>query len=203
MKLLELERMRVRIASDLHDDVGATLPKISLYSDLIRSGTDPEERNQLLDLIGSKSRELVVTMSDIVWSIDARNDTMEDLLDRMRDYATGLFSATNIDYRFDVSDVPMQRKLPLNTRQNLYLIFKEAVTNTAKHSDASSVRISLSEKAGKLLMAIHDNGIGVQENVRRSGHGMQNMKMRAKRIRGELEVESNGGLTITLRVNLI
>ncbi|MGH1365165.1 MAG: two-component regulator propeller domain-containing protein [Calditrichia bacterium] len=203
MKLLELERMRVRIASDLHDDVGATLTKISLYSDLIRSGTDPEERNQLLDLIGSKSRELVVTMSDIVWSIDARNDTMEDLLDRMRDYATSLFSATNIDYRFDVSDVPMQRKLPLNTRQNLYLIFKEAVTNTAKHSDASSVRISLSERAGKLLMAIHDNGIGVQENVRRSGHGMQNMKMRAKRIRGELEVESNSGLTITLRVNLI
>ncbi|MEL6822212.1 MAG: triple tyrosine motif-containing protein, partial [Calditrichota bacterium] len=82
MKLLEIERMRVRIASDLHDDVGSTLTKISLYSDLIRSVANPDERNELLEIIGNKSRELVVTMSDIVWSIDARNDTLEDLLDR-------------------------------------------------------------------------------------------------------------------------
>jgi len=200
MKLLEIERMRVRIASDLHDDVGSTLTKISLYSDLIRSVANPEERNELLEIIGNKSRELVVTMSDIVWSIDARNDTLEDLLDRMRDFATSLFSATNIDYRFEIADLPLQRKLPIDTRQNMYLIFKEALTNAAKHSDAANVRIALMEKDNELSLAIHDNGVGIQNGGKRSGHGMQNMKMRAERIGGKLFIENGDGFTVRLQL---
>lgn len=200
MKLLEIERMRVRIASDLHDDVGSTLTKISLYSDLIRSGANPEERNELLQIIGNKSRELVVTMSDIVWSIDARNDTLEDLLDRMRDFATSLFSATNIDYRFEVEDLPLQRKLPIDTRQNMYLIFKEALTNAAKHSDAANVKIALTERDNELSLTIHDDGVGVQNGGKRSGHGMQNMKMRAERIGGKLFIENGDGFTVRLQL---
>lgn len=201
-RLLEIERVRVRIASDLHDDVGSTLTKIALYSDLIRGGGDAAEQNRLLDKIGAMSREMVVSMSDIVWSIDARNDRMADLVDRMRDFAANLLSARNIDYVFQVQLLEMQRKLPIAWRQNIYLIFKEAVNNAAKHSGATRVEIDLQRVNGQFQMVIRDNGRGINTARKKTGHGLKNMQMRAQRLNGQLTLQNGEGTEVRLRVRM-
>lgn len=201
-RALEIERMRVRIASDLHDDVGSTLTKISLYSDVIRSGKEPAEVLPLVERIGQMSRELIGTMSDIVWSIDARNDTVADLLDRMRDFAVSVLSARNIDHEVTVSGLDMGSHLPIDLRQNLYLIFKEAINNAARHSGADRVTVDLTAQGGELELVVADDGTGLGESRRRSGQGLRNMAMRARRIGGDLSIDGKEGVTVRLRTRL-
>ena len=197
-KLLEMERLRVRIASDLHDDIGSTLTKISLYSDLIETGTEPKTTQNLLKKIGAMSRELVTTMSDIVWSIDARNDTIGDLIDRMRDFAASTYSPRQIEVQFKASGLESNKKIPVDVRQNLYLIFKEAVNNVAKHAMASKVAIRLQNSNGLFTMTIKDDGRGLPQKPKRQGHGLRNMKMRAERIGAKLEVDAKEGVSLIL-----
>ncbi len=198
--LLAVERLRVRIASDLHDDIGATLTKISLQSELIQDGACSPEIVASLRKIGAMSRELVTTMSDVVWSIDARNDTVGDLLDRMRDFAASVLSAKPINVNFEVSGLDEQKKLSVPLRQNLYLIFKEAINNIAKHATATQVNIHVKNIDGKFSMMIRDDGKawGNGDYEKLSGHGLRNMKMRAERIGGRLEISRNGGCTVKL-----
>ena len=202
-KLLALERMRVQIASDLHDDIGSSLTKIALYADVIHNNDDRTERNRLLTKIGSMSRELVVTMSDIVWSIDARNDTFADLLDRMHDFAAGLLTAREIEYSINVSGVRHDQKVPANTRQNLYLIYKEALNNVARHSGASEVKINLRQEGSEFRLSVWDNGRGHSDASRKSGHGLRNMQMRAERLGGAIDLKDNDGLELELRIEKI
>jgi ligand-binding sensor domain-containing protein/signal transduction histidine kinase len=198
--LLAVERLRVRIASDLHDDIGATLTKISLQSELIQDGACSPEIIASLRKIGAMSRELVTTMSDVVWSIDARNDTAGDLLDRMRDFAASVLSVKPINVSFEVSGLDEQKKLSVPLRQNLYLIFKEAVNNIAKHAAASQVNIHIKNADGAFSLMIRDDGKawGEGECEKLTGHGLRNMKMRAERIGGHLEIFRNGGCTVKL-----
>lgn len=199
-KLLELERMRVRIASDLHDDVGSNLTKIALYSDLVAADgeQDPDRVRELVQKIGAMSREMVTTMSDIVWSIDARNDTLGDLVDRMRDFAAGALGPRGIRLTFDVNCGNTGRTLPVDIRQNLYLIFKEAINNAARHSAATDVQVALAETDGSLRLTIGDNGAGITEGGRRSGQGLRNMQMRALRTGSTLEISNRDGVQISL-----
>jgi len=199
-RLLEMERLRVRIASDLHDDIGATLTKISLHSELIEASNEPDEIRDSLRKIGAMSRELVATMSDIVWSIDARNDTLGNLIDRMRDFATGVLSVNATQIDFNCAGLDLQKKLPVDFRQNIYLIFKEAINNIAKHADATRVDVQIKNANGHFNMSIRDDGKGWREHeyARLSGHGLRNMKMRAARIGGGLNISRNGGCTVSL-----
>jgi len=203
--LLAVERLRVRIASDLHDDIGATLTKISLHSDLIQDGACSPEIIASLRKIGAMSRELVTTMSDVVWSIDARNDTIGDLLDRMRDFAVSVLSVKPVDVNFEVSGLDEHKRLPVPLRQNLYLIFKEAINNIAKHAMASKVEIHVKNLDGEFNLTIRDDGKGWQENEyeKLTGHGVRNMKMRAERIGGRLEISRNGGCTVQLTTSML
>ncbi|MCI0698590.1 histidine kinase [candidate division KSB1 bacterium] len=199
-QLLEVERLRVRIASDLHDDIGASLTKISLHSELVEESSEPNEIRDSLRKIGAMSRELVTTMSDIVWSIDARNDTVGDLVDRMRDFAAGVLSTKAVAVTFDLAGLEMQKKLPVHLRQNIYLIFKEAINNIAKHAAASRVEVQIKNAEGKFRMAVRDDGQGWHRNEyeKLTGHGLRNMKMRAVRIGGHLDISKNGGCTVSL-----
>ncbi len=197
-RLLEMERLRVRIASDLHDDIGATLTKISLHSELIQDGACSPEVLTSLRKIGAMSRELVTTMSDVVWSIDARNDTVGNLLDRMREFAASVLAAKSVAFNFNTNGLELNKRLPVDLRQNLYLIFKEAINNVAKHADATRVEIQLENGDSVFKMAIHDDGHVLAETEKQTGHGLRNMKMRAQRIGGELEILRNGGYIVSL-----
>lgn len=201
-KLLEVERLRLKIAGDLHDDVGATLTKISMYSDLIESGIDPVNHAGLLKNISNMSREVITTMSDIVWSIDARNDTMQNMIDRMNDFAHSVLTNKQMDLVFKSHDLK-DSWLSFEVRQNIYLIFKEAVNNIIRHSGASEVFIELKQQENTFRMTIRDNGCGINLTLHKAGHGLRNMRVRAQRIKGEINISNQAGTTIELTVQNI
>lgn len=197
-KLLEIERVRIRIASDLHDEVGSSLTKIALYSDLLKDSPDNSKLSDLVGRIGTMSRETVATMSDMVWSIDARNDAVEHLLDKMRDTASGMLQPKNIEAKFEVDGLRGEKELTVEVRENIYMIFKEAISNCAKYSGATAVVVTMKNTAERFTMTIQDNGKGLGETTKKTGQGLRNMSMRAKRLDGTLEFIQTKGLKIIL-----
>ena len=190
-KLLEMERLRVQIASDLHDDIGSALTRIAVHSEIIQTTKEEEKVSRSSQKIGSMSREIITTLSDVVWSIDSRNDTVGDLIDRMRDFLETVFPAGSIHIDFQTKGLHFDQKVEQSLRQNIYLIFKEAVNNAAKHSGADEIRIKMINGDGKFNMVIADNGAGINEEEKQKGHhGIENMELRAKRINGELIIEN-------------
>lgn len=192
-KMMELERMRVRIASDLHDDVGSALTEIALQSDFLQTVHVDNDLQESLKQIGTQSRKIVSSLDDIVWSIDARNDTLGDLTDRMQDYANNVLPNKEVHYNFEALD--MNEKLHVPVKENLYLIFKESVNNIAKHSNAERVDITLATRNAGFVFVIRDNG-DTSRNGRRSGQGLRNMKMRAKRIGAEVYFNNENGFEV-------
>lgn len=191
-KLVEIERMRVRIASDLHDDVGSALTEIALQSDFLQTMDVADGLEDSLQQIGTQSRKIVSSLDDIVWSIDARNDTMGDFTDRMQDYINSVLPQKEIRYHFKGD---MQKKLQVSLKENLYLIFKEAVNNIAKHSDADKVDITLATNGKGYVLSIKDDGANAAGN-RKSGQGLRNMKMRAKRIDADITLDNSNGFEV-------
>ena len=200
-KLLEVERLRTRIASDLHDDVGSSLTRIAVEAQLLQEGLDPANAGSRLAHIASRSAEVIGSMSDIVWSIDARNDSAGSLISRMRDFASGLFNDGQVTVRFLVDGIDPERITRPEQRQNVYLIYKEALNNAARHSRATEIVVALTDADGSFRMSIHDNGIGFDGRARESGHGVRNMRMRAERMQARLEIDGSNGTTITLMLS--
>lgn len=195
---LQLERLRTKIASDLHDEVGSNLTRISIYADLLNNGAEEAQKHNYLKNIQETSREVVGTMSDIVWSIDNRSDKLGDLLLRMKDIAGQLLSSKNIgfDFKIDVRDDSVI--LSPQLKQNVYLIFKEALHNIVKHAQATHVSIMIESNSGNLTMRIADNGIGIEETNDSRGNGLRSMRKRAADIQADLLIENTNGTTIRL-----
>lgn len=199
-KLVDMERIRIRIASDLHDDVGASLTEIALRADFVQAMQTPDQMKDSVKQIGAMSRQIVTTMDDIVWSIDARNDTLGDLLDRMQDYAINVLSHRGIEPQFTFEGLDTGKSLPLDVRQNLYLILKESVNNAAKHSKGANLYIRFVKDTRGFELSIRDDGTGLPDAGRVGSHGLRNMSMRAERIGATLTFESTpSGLTIHVK----
>lgn len=197
-KMIELERMRVRIASDLHDDVGSSLTEIALQSDYVQAITDDEEARDIAGQLGEMSRRVVTTMDDIVWSIDARNDTLGDLCDRMQDYANRVTGRLPMEVHFELIDIDDDLTISVEKRQHIYLIFKEAINNAVKYAEASDVWIVLKKTGNKYKLSIKDNGKGFVSGGRKSGHGIRNIKLRTEELGGKLNIQSHNGVEITV-----
>jgi signal transduction histidine kinase len=200
--MLAIERIRLRIASDLHDDIGSTLTKIAIHSEVIQGTDDPEKIRSLSKQIGAASREVIRDLSDIVWSIDARHDTLGNLADRMRDFATEVLTPRHVSVHYEMADTDPGKVLPVEVRQTFYLIFKEAVNNILRHSDARNVRVTLTGGAG-LSMSVADDGSGSGKPVHETGHGLRNMRMRAERLGAELRIEAAQGVKVELKMPVL
>ncbi|MFQ5605195.1 MAG: two-component regulator propeller domain-containing protein [bacterium] len=200
---LELERIRTRLASDLHDDIGSTLTKIAVHSEIIQTTNENSKILSSAKKIGEMSREIVTTMSDIVWSIDSRNDTIGDLLDRMRDFAMNTLSPKQIKVTFQSDGLDCAKILPAGIRQNLYLIFKETINNIARHSSAKNVHIHLNNKGSEFYLTISDDGKGFDESKIRVGNGLKNMRMRAKRLRADLVISHQDETKVILKMKAV
>jgi signal transduction histidine kinase len=194
----KLQTIRNNIASDLHDDIGSTLNSISIYSEVARQQAGKEIH--ALDLIGLNSRKIIESMSDIVWTINPENDPFEKIIIRMRSFAYQLLKAKKVEYTFEVDEKLNSIALPMQVRKNFYLVFKEAITNVVKYSEASRVSIDLFEKNKTIMLRIRDNGKGIPVNAQTLGNGLMNMTRRAKEIGGELNIISanDGGTEIEL-----
>lgn len=194
-KQVDMEKMRVQIASDLHDDVGSSLTELALQTDFLQAIELNPEVKETLQQIGEHSRKIVSSLDDIVWSIDSRNDTTGDLTDRMQDYVNQVLSQKGIKVVYNFNQLRMQEKLPVDVKENIYLIFKESINNISKHSNATKAEVSFSFSGKNYELIIHDNGTAIKSN-RKSGQGLRNIKMRAGRIGSKIDIETEKGYKI-------
>ncbi len=209
-QLIKEERLRSHIATDLHDDIGATLSSISIYSETIKQQTAAQlpHLTPMLEKMGETSREMVGNMSDIVWAINPENDSFEKMLGRMQNLAAELCVAKNIQLHFTADEKLNQLQLSMEQRRNIYLIFKEALNNALKYSGCANIRIDLGKEDHGLTLSVKDDGKGFSETLiaenKRGGNGLKNMRHRAKEIQGELTInsEENKGTHILLKVNI-
>jgi len=200
-RLLELERIRTRIATDLHDDIGSGLAQIAVLAEASRARTQSyaADLNAALGNIGSVSREMAESLNDIVWSVNPQRDHATDLLQRIRRFASDVLSGSGISFGFR-SSIPDGALLPTELRREVYLIFKEAINNLVRHSGSTRAEISIRIANDWLELVVEDNGNGLNEARNWQGHGLRSMSERARRIGGSIEFGPgpDGGLKLTL-----
>lgn len=195
--LRKLENLRIQIASDLHDEIGSTLTKIALYSDSLQTEKDFTTIRKTLARMGELSRQVIAELRDLVWAINARHDSWQDLKLKMQEFVFSPLTEGGIQVEFAFRVKNEKGVLTPLLRQNFYLIFKEAVHNLYKHSRATRAIIRLEETDDSIIMSIEDNGIGLGEK-HQSGHGLTTMQDRAKKIHAQLLISSQKGTKITL-----
>ncbi|MCY7409231.1 MAG: histidine kinase, partial [Chitinophagales bacterium] len=202
-QIKKLFSLRSKIARDLHDDIGSTLSSISLMSHLATSQTDDASaEKELFNTISSASKEAMDLMSDIVWSVNPNNDKVGNILIRMREYASGILDASGIQVEMKLDDTAKDLVIPMEKRKDFYLIFKEAVNNMAKYSEATSAIVHLFRERNVLVLEVKDNGKGFDVDKLRSGNGVVNMNQRAKFIGAVLLLKSELGKGTTVRLEI-
>lgn len=191
--LLELERLRSRIAGDLHDDIGADLSQIAIFSEVMKSKMPDREAQEMLEKIGTMARRIIGGMSDLVWYIDPRHDTVGDLIDRVGELAGGLLQSGEIRFSLEAGDHVKEVRLSPETRKELFLIMKEALHNAVRHSACTSISVSIGFLGRNLQVDLQDNGRGIGSGKGRDGHGLENMRRRAESIGGSIRIDSGPG----------
>jgi PAS domain S-box-containing protein len=202
-RLKELEQVRQRIAADLHDDIGSSLSQINLLSEVARRGAhEAPQVYEPLSRISTTSHELLNAMSDIVWAINPHKDHLSDLVHRMRRFAGETLNARNIPFQFHAPEGEHDFRLGANIRREVFLIFKESINNSARHSGCTETRIDFTIHDDCLRLTVSDNGKGFDSTNGSDGYGLPSMRKRAAAMGGQLEIISgNGkGTTVTLTV---
>jgi signal transduction histidine kinase len=141
-------------------------------------------------------------MSDIVWAINPKRESLLDLIRRMRQHADEIFTLRNIELRFNAPGAADGLRLSMDVRRDLLLIFKEAVNNAARHSQCSHVDIDMRVEGSRLVMAVEDDGVGFDASSESEGQGLTSMQRRAERLSGTLEITSGPGLGTTVRLDM-
>jgi signal transduction histidine kinase/ligand-binding sensor domain-containing protein len=186
--------LRMKIASNLHDEVGSLLTRITMFSDNLRYSKNTEEqRNIKLEKIAVLSRDAIASMSDVLWAIDSRNDFAGNLLDRMREHTEEMLFPLGIDVNFVLSGTDLKQPISSDMRGELYLIFKEAINNIARHSEATKVDILYHVTDKSFLLNITNNGATEDISELSTGQGLSNMKMRAAKAGAKIQVKKEDG----------
>lgn len=188
--LLAVERVRTRLATDLHDDLGAGLAEIAILSEVAkrqeRSGT-----MDLLDGIAGRARSLRESLTDIVWAIDPRADNLADLVLRLREIAFAMIENDERSLDFlTLGNEPFDLELKPDVRRHLLLFFKEAATNLVRHSGATAVRVEIESVGAQFRMSIRDNGCGFDPRQPHAGRGLKSLQYRAHELSGEFHLQS-------------
>ncbi|MBK8699033.1 MAG: hypothetical protein IPN29_05620 [Saprospiraceae bacterium] len=199
-KKLAMERMRTQIASDLHDEIGSMLSGLAMQSELLQAGAQPVERKRF-QVISDLSRTVVSKMRDLVWSIDSRSDTVQDLLDKMHEKLATLLGSGDISYRLNVGDLPRDKTLSINVRQQLFLIFNESIVNVLRHSHATNVLVEIGNQGPNFIMRIQDNGFPGATTIPSTGMGLKNIYMRAEKIQATVEITQKDGFEVKLTMH--
>jgi signal transduction histidine kinase len=191
----QLLSVRNNIAKDLHDEIGSTLTSIKILSEVSKNNLekDRQKASSFLQKIAEQSSQMQQGMSDIVWAIKPDNDKLENMLVRMREFASHTLEPKNIETVFLIEEAALSQSLNMQQRRDFFLIFKEAINNAAKYSQANKVEITISKEGGQLQLRISDNGIGFNSNMNTSSNGLKNMRVRAEALKGSLLIQSEPG----------
>jgi len=202
---LAVERVRMRIASDLHDDVGSTVSRMAILSEVAKRQIEGTHATtaRVLEEIGASARELLDTTGDIVWAIDPRRDEVASLVARVREFGSALLEARGIAWDFQVSPEAEGRAFDPEQRRQLLLIFKEALHNIVRHAHCTEVSVTIAAPEGRLHAEIRDNGRGfVDTSDTGSGHGLASMRARAEQLGGALRIHSDTGTGTRLTLDV-
>jgi signal transduction histidine kinase len=198
---IKMERMRLRIASDLHDDIGSTLSSISMLSEIASQQEKEAVLVKALSKIGENSRDVLNSMDDIIWSVNPQNDLLSSLVVRLREYTLPVCKSKNILFSMHVEEVINTMKLGMDERRNIYLIVKEAINNAIKHSGCTQLSVAFILNHNQLEIKVSDNGCGFDPAIRGLRNGITNMERRAKQFGLEFVIKSekNSGTHILLK----
>lgn len=202
-QVIAMEGLRTKISSDLHDDVGSMLSGLAMQTELLEINANEADKFKL-QKIATISRGAVSQMRDLVWSIDSRRGTVEDLVERMRELAEELLLPMDIAFQIEAANIlSPNKKLAAEIKQNMFMIYKEALTNSLKHANATHVDIALSNTNKGCMLSIKDNGTNTP-CTKYTGLGLSNMAFRADKMRAQLhfEKENGFGVILTLPFNL-
>jgi signal transduction histidine kinase/ligand-binding sensor domain-containing protein len=209
-KLLKLEKEqavekeRNRISQDMHDDLGSGLTKIAILSEVVKKQiNNPEKAKQQLENISESSRELVDNLQDIIWILNPKNDTLENLAAYIREYALKFFEPFGIEVQFGYPEKFPEIKLSEETRRNIFLALKESFNNIGKHAWCNKVKIYIEETNREIRIIVQDDGKGFDaEKVRHFGNGLVNMQHRIEQIGGKYEITSKTGTGTKTKIEI-
>jgi|GEM_PF-1545808 len=200
----EVENIRVNISRDIHDEVGSTLSGVALFSEIATEKVKQQqslEAQRYLDYITTNSKEMVEKMSDIVWTINPKNDSFEKIIAKLRTYSANLCAGKGIRMHVEMDESIQSYSPSMQDRKNMYMLIKEGVNNAVKYSGGKNVYLSLYRNDEELNIEIKDDGRGFDPASNYEGNGINNMQERARELRGDLKIESgaNKGTHIHLR----
>jgi ligand-binding sensor domain-containing protein len=205
-QLLRLQAMRNDISRDLHDDLGATLGSIGLLSEVAKGrmeGGDRDQTYSLLTKISSHSREMVEKMSDIVWAINPKNEDVEKITLRLINFGQAICESRDILLEVKTDNTAIRRTLSMASIKNIYLIVKEAMNNSIRHSGCKRLVVSFQTIPAGLQITVEDDGKGFTPAEIKRGNGLNNMESRIRELRGSLTVRSEGrGTLVSLKIPL-
>ncbi len=193
---IQLQNIRNNIAKDLHDEIGSNLSSIALFNEVAKENAAKENNHSILPVLNKIEQYTNISqeaMSDIVWMINAKNDAFENIASRMRSMASEIFEAKNITLHVDIDEQLNHQKLNMAQRKNFYLLFKEAVNNTAKYADCKHVFLKIILQNNFIEMTISDDGKGFDIAKVKNGNGLLNMKKRADELKGKFSITSEIG----------
>ncbi|MBK7871684.1 MAG: hypothetical protein IPJ74_13910 [Saprospiraceae bacterium] len=203
---LAVAEVRQRISADLHDDIGSALTAVKIASQLSLSGS-PENGHykKAMTSVAEISSETLDKMRDIIWANNPENNLLEDVVLRMRTDAQRILPES-MELELDSSTLPLKEKLPGDKRYHMHLIFKEALINAVKYSEASTLKVTLTKQQRKLILKIADDGNGFpeekpEESSTSGGNGLRNMRDRAKKLNGTVEIISKPQKGVTVLLN--
>ena len=197
---LEIEKLKLKIASDLHDNIGAGLTEISILSEVAErnEGHSSSIVKKDLQKISETARQLVDSMSDIVWVVNPQRDSLHDLIVKLKDSYNEFFSSIGISFQVNNVEKSDDIKLPMDYKQNLLLMFKEAINNAIKYSGCKKLKLEAFFRNDVIEIILKDDGAGFNLNEVKFGNGIRNMENRAKKIKGKLSWKSEIGVGTTV-----
>lgn len=191
-QIMRLQKVRNRIASDLHDDIGSTLTNINMLSEISRKNLEqPKEAEKFLHRITEEVTATSQALNDIIWSVNSRNDTLQETTSRMRRYAAELFDNSNTILHLNMDENVAGKKLNMEQRRDVYLIYKECMNNIVKHASPNNVWINMHWQNGKLHIQIKDDGRGFDKSFITKGNGLKNIRSRVEKWKGSTTIKTS------------
>ncbi|MGH1364930.1 MAG: ligand-binding sensor domain-containing protein [Calditrichia bacterium] len=203
-QLLKIERTRTRIARDLHDEVSANLSSINFFSDaVVQSDNDLSAAAQnYLNLITESASEARSAMDDIIWAINPEHADWGAFLARLRRFASDLLASRQIAYSITIPEDHLTGKLDMDVQRDIWLIFKEILTNIVKHAECGNVDVDIELDWRRFRMKVIDDGIGFDSSIESNRNGLKNIFARGKEIKADIHLHTQAGQGTTWRIEL-
>lgn len=192
-KALEVQQVRQRISADLHDDIGSALSSITMMSMAAKHKAvkDQQQTVLLTEKIEQTSRQMIQNLNDIIWSVRPGNDSLEQTINRLRDYMTDVLTSKDIAFTIDIADALNNLELPPEMRRDLYLVCKEIINNAAKYSGAKNFLMRLVKENKTLHVVLNDDGNGFEKDKAAKGNGLGNIKKRISKHEGKAILQAD------------